>query len=145
MKQSARVVLLATFVSAGAWSQEISTFSTTFVQVNKQAIPGFDTKTMPTNFLIGKGGEILAISAGCDPSGLIAKKLSEKIAKTMLLAIDTARRWLRIQRCKRHEGVNSRRRAAAKASAVSGRCSGSNARQLWINRAKRLSTWRFFS
>ena len=43
----------------------------------------FDTKTMPTNFLIGKGGEILAISAGCDPSGLIAKKLSEKIAKTV--------------------------------------------------------------
>ena len=43
----------------------------------------FDTKTMPTNFLIGKGGEILAIAAGCDPSGLIAKKLSEKIAKTV--------------------------------------------------------------
>ncbi len=43
----------------------------------------FETKTMPTNFLIGKGGEILAISAGCDPSGLIAKKLSEKVAKTV--------------------------------------------------------------
>jgi peroxiredoxin len=43
----------------------------------------FETKTMPTNFLIGKGGEILAISAGCDPSGLIAKKLSERIAKTV--------------------------------------------------------------
>lgn len=43
----------------------------------------FQTKTMPTNFLIGKGGEVLAISAGCDPSGLIAKKLSEKIAKTV--------------------------------------------------------------
>jgi len=43
----------------------------------------FETKAMPTNFLIGKGGEILAISAGCDPSGLIAKKLSEKIAKTI--------------------------------------------------------------
>ena len=43
----------------------------------------FQTKTMPTNFLIGKGGEILAISAGCDPSGLLAKKLSEKIAKTV--------------------------------------------------------------
>src|SRR5262249_35936233 len=43
----------------------------------------FQTKTMPTNFLIGKGGEILAIAAGCDPSGLLAKKLSEKIAKTV--------------------------------------------------------------
>jgi peroxiredoxin len=43
----------------------------------------FQTKTMPTNFLIGKGGEILAISAGCDTSGLLAKKLSEKIAKTI--------------------------------------------------------------
>jgi peroxiredoxin len=43
----------------------------------------FQTKTMPTNFLIGKGGEILAIQFGCDPSGLLAEKLSEKIAKTV--------------------------------------------------------------
>ena len=43
----------------------------------------FQTKTMPTNFLIGKGGEILAISAGCDTSGLLAKRLAEKIAKTV--------------------------------------------------------------
>ena len=43
----------------------------------------FETKTMPTNFLIGKGGEILAIAAGCDTSGLLAKRLSEKIAKTV--------------------------------------------------------------
>ena len=43
----------------------------------------FETKTMPTNFLIGKGGEILAIAPGCDPSGLLANKLSEKIAKTV--------------------------------------------------------------
>src|SRR4051794_36597072 len=43
----------------------------------------FQTKTMPTNFLIGKGGEVLAISAGCDTSGLLAKKLSEKIARTV--------------------------------------------------------------
>lgn len=43
----------------------------------------FQTKTMPTNFLIGKGGEILAIAAGCDTSGLLAKKLSEKIARTV--------------------------------------------------------------
>ena len=38
---------------------------------------------MPTNFLIGKGGEILAISAGCDTSGLVAQKLSEKVARTV--------------------------------------------------------------
>jgi peroxiredoxin len=43
----------------------------------------FETKTMPTNFLIGKGGKILAIAAGCDPSGLLAKRLSEKVAKTV--------------------------------------------------------------
>lgn len=43
----------------------------------------FETKTMPTNFLIAKGGEILAIAAGCDTSGLLAKRLSERIAKTV--------------------------------------------------------------
>ncbi len=41
----------------------------------------FQTKTMPTNFLIEKGGAIRAIAAGCDPSGLIAQNLSEKVAK----------------------------------------------------------------
>ena len=43
----------------------------------------FQTKTMPTNILIGKGGEIVQIAAGCDPSGLLAKKLSEKVASTI--------------------------------------------------------------
>ncbi|MSQ96147.1 MAG: TlpA family protein disulfide reductase [Gemmataceae bacterium] len=43
----------------------------------------FQTKTMPTNFLIGKGGEILAVAPGCDTSGLLAKKLAERIAKTV--------------------------------------------------------------
>ncbi len=43
----------------------------------------FQTKTMPTNFLIDKGGKILSIAAGCDPSGLVAKKLSDKVAKTL--------------------------------------------------------------
>ncbi|MBI3877458.1 MAG: redoxin domain-containing protein [Verrucomicrobia bacterium] len=38
------------------------------------------TKTMPSNFLVEKGGKIAAISTGCDPSGLIAKRLSEKAA-----------------------------------------------------------------
>lgn len=40
----------------------------------------FETKTMPTNFLIEKGGKIKAIAAGCDPSGLVAKALSKKVA-----------------------------------------------------------------
>src|SRR5207248_11317038 len=40
----------------------------------------FQTKTMPTNILIDKGGRVVAIAAGCDPSGLLAKKLSEKVA-----------------------------------------------------------------
>lgn len=40
----------------------------------------FKTKTMPTNFLIGKGGRIVSIAAGCDPSGLLANKLAGKIA-----------------------------------------------------------------
>jgi peroxiredoxin len=40
----------------------------------------FETKTMPTNFLIAKGGKIINIAAGCDPSGLLATKISEKVA-----------------------------------------------------------------
>src|SRR3954451_9149591 len=40
----------------------------------------FQTKTMPSNFLIEKGGRIAAISTGCDPSGLLASRLSEKAA-----------------------------------------------------------------
>jgi peroxiredoxin len=43
----------------------------------------FQTKTMPTNFLIDKGGKVVAIAAGCDPSGLLAKKLSAKVARTV--------------------------------------------------------------
>ncbi len=53
------------------------------VDAKGEAWKVFQTKTMPTNFLIGKGGEILAIAAGCDTSGLLASKLSEKIAKTV--------------------------------------------------------------
>jgi peroxiredoxin len=40
----------------------------------------FQTKTMPTNFLIDKGGKIIAVAAGCDPSGLLAARLSDKVA-----------------------------------------------------------------
>lgn len=43
----------------------------------------FETKTMPTNFLIEKGGKIVSVAAGCDPSGLLANKVSEKVAKTV--------------------------------------------------------------
>jgi thiol-disulfide isomerase/thioredoxin len=40
----------------------------------------WQTKSMPTNFLIDRGGRIAAIAAGCDTTGLLAKKLSEKAA-----------------------------------------------------------------
>ena len=53
----------------------------------------FQTKAMPTNFLIGKGGEVLAIATGCDPSGLLAKKLAEKVSKaTNTEAVDVKAR-----------------------------------------------------
>ncbi len=41
----------------------------------------FQTKTMPSNFLIEKGGRISAISSGCDTSGLLARGLGDKAAK----------------------------------------------------------------
>ena len=40
----------------------------------------FGTKIMPSNFLIDKGGKIIAISKGCDPSGLIASNLGNQVA-----------------------------------------------------------------
>ena len=43
----------------------------------------FQTKTMPTNFLIDKGGKILAVAAGCDPSGLLANVVSKKAAQAV--------------------------------------------------------------
>jgi len=43
----------------------------------------FQTKTMPTNFLIEKGGKIVAIAAGCDPSGLLANRVSKKAAQVV--------------------------------------------------------------
>ena len=48
----------------------------------------FETKTMPTNFLIEKGGRIKSIASGCDPSGLIANTLSKKVAE--LVGAETA-------------------------------------------------------
>lgn len=43
----------------------------------------FQTKTMPTNFLIEKGGKIVSIAAGCDTSGLLANTVSGKAAKLL--------------------------------------------------------------
>jgi len=43
----------------------------------------FQTKTMPTNFLIEKGGKIVSIAAGCDTTGLLANKVAAKAAKVL--------------------------------------------------------------
>ncbi len=40
----------------------------------------FQTKSMPTNVLIAKGGRIISIAVGCDPGGLLANIISEKAA-----------------------------------------------------------------
>lgn len=41
----------------------------------------FQTKTMPTNFLIGQGGKVVSIAYGCDPSGLLANTVAAKAGK----------------------------------------------------------------
>jgi len=46
----------------------------------------FETKIMPTNFLIEKGGKIISIASGCEPGGLIANIVSEKAAKVVGVA-----------------------------------------------------------
>jgi len=43
----------------------------------------FQTKAMPSNFLIAKGGKIVSVATGCDPSGLIANAVSEKAGKLL--------------------------------------------------------------
>jgi peroxiredoxin len=43
----------------------------------------FQTKAMPANFLIEKGGTIVSIATGCDPSGILANKVSQKAAKAL--------------------------------------------------------------
>jgi peroxiredoxin len=43
----------------------------------------FQTKSMPTNFLIEKGGKVVSIAAGCDASGLLANIVSEKAGKLL--------------------------------------------------------------
>ena len=53
----------------------------------------FDTKAMPANFLIEKGGKIVSIATGCDPSGLIADKVSKNAAKTIgVTAVDVKKK-----------------------------------------------------
>jgi peroxiredoxin len=43
----------------------------------------WQTKTMPTNFLVAKGGKIVSVAAGCDPSGLLANTVSDKTGKLL--------------------------------------------------------------
>jgi peroxiredoxin len=43
----------------------------------------WQTKAMPTNFLIAKGGKIVSVAAGCDPSGLLANTVSNKTGKLL--------------------------------------------------------------
>ena len=47
----------------------------------KESWKVFGTKTMPSNFLIDKGGKVVAISKGCNPDGLKAMSLSGETAK----------------------------------------------------------------
>jgi peroxiredoxin len=43
----------------------------------------FQTKAMPANFLIAKGGKVVAIATGCEPAGLVAEAVSGKAAKLL--------------------------------------------------------------
>ena len=43
----------------------------------------FQTKAMPANFLIAKGGKVVAIATGCEPGGLVAEAVSGKAAKLL--------------------------------------------------------------
>jgi len=56
------------------------------VDTKGEAWKVFETKSMPVNFLIEKGGKIISIAQGCEPSGLIANAVSEKAAKVVGVA-----------------------------------------------------------
>lgn len=43
----------------------------------------FETKSMPANFLIEKGGKVRSIATGCDPSGLLANNVSKFVAELL--------------------------------------------------------------
>lgn len=47
----------------------------------KESWKVFGTKTMPSNFLIEKGGKIVAITKGCNPEGLKAMALGTEAAQ----------------------------------------------------------------
>jgi peroxiredoxin len=51
------------------------------LDLKRQSWKVFGTTTMPSNFLIKKGGEIVAISKGCNPEGLKAIALGSQAAK----------------------------------------------------------------
>ena len=72
------------------------------VDTKGEAWTVFETKTMPTNFLIEKGGKIVSVAAGCDPSGLVAKKLSEKVAKSVnKAAVDVQKKVADVEKDKK--------------------------------------------
>lgn len=56
------------------------------VDTKGDAWKAFETKSMPVNFLIEKGGKIISIAQGCEPSGLVANIVSEKAAKVVGVA-----------------------------------------------------------
>ena len=59
----------------------------------------FQTQKMPSNILIGKGGEIIHIAEGCDTTGFLAKKVSERIAKTLeTTAVDVQKKVVEKQK-----------------------------------------------
>jgi peroxiredoxin len=49
----------------------------------------FDSKAMPTNILIEKGGRIVTVVPGCTPNGKNAQALSAEVAK--ILGVDEAK------------------------------------------------------
>ena len=58
----------------------------------RQSWKVFGTTTMPSNFLIKKGGEIVAISKGCNPKGLQAIALGSQAAKLVsAIEVDLAK------------------------------------------------------
>ncbi|MFT5467226.1 MAG: peroxiredoxin [Verrucomicrobiales bacterium] len=56
------------------------------LDAKKESWNVFGTKTMPSNFLIAKGGKIVAVTKGCNPEGLKAMALGAEAAK--LVAAD---------------------------------------------------------
>ena len=54
MNMSTRMVLLATIATTGAWAQDFSVESQTFLQVNREEAPGLDEKTyLPATQFLG--------------------------------------------------------------------------------------------